>query len=102
MSPLCFSKGALSIWRSDNVVSTVIEVVVIQTIVVTSLSLCAVRDCLHFTGVTFAPARVRSSSLSWLCVCLHVATKKSHALATHTDASSLRLLKSRAGVSFLT
>mgnify|MGYP006964572892 CR=1 FL=1 len=99
VSPLYFSKSVLSIWRSDSVVlSTVIEVLAIQTIVATSLSMCAVRGCFHDTGATFAPARVRSSSLSWVCVCLHVATKRCYAGATHNDAISLRLLKSRAWV----
>ena len=39
---------------------------------------------------TFAPARIRSGSLSELCICLYDATKKSHAWATHTGASSLQ------------
>ena len=50
------------------------------------------RGCLHDTGANFAPAQVHSSSLSWLCICLHDITEKSHAGATLTGARSPQLL----------
>ena len=42
MSPLWDSKSVLNIWQSDNIISTVIEVLAMQTIIATSLSLCTV------------------------------------------------------------
>ncbi|KAK2565173.1 Beta-1 adrenergic receptor [Acropora cervicornis] len=42
MNPLWVYKSVLNIWQSDNIISTVIEVVAMQTVVATSLSLCAV------------------------------------------------------------
>ena len=42
MNPLWVYKSVLNIWQSDNIISTVIEVLAMQTIVATSLSLCAV------------------------------------------------------------
>lgn len=42
MNPLWVAKSVLNIWRSDNQLSTVIEVFTMQTIVATTLSLCAV------------------------------------------------------------
>ncbi|XP_068711805.1 beta-1 adrenergic receptor-like [Montipora foliosa] len=42
MNPLWVSKSILNIWRSDNLISTAIEVLTMQTIVATSFSLCAV------------------------------------------------------------
>ena len=50
-----------------------------------------IRGCLHDTGATFAPQRVHSGSLSWLYICLHDTTTKSHAGATRPCVSSLRL-----------
>ena len=50
-----------------------------------------VRGCLHDTGATFAPRRVHSGSLSWLYICLHDTTTKSHAGASRPGVSSLRL-----------
>ena len=49
------------------------------------------RGCLHDTGATFAPRRVHSGSLSWLYICLHDTTTKSHAGASRPGVSSLRL-----------
>ena len=49
------------------------------------------RGCLHDTGATFAPRRVHSGPLSWLYICLHDTTTKSHAGASHPGVSSLRL-----------
>ena len=40
---------------------------------------------------TFAPRRVHSGSLSWLYICLHDTTTKSHAGASRPGVSSLRL-----------
>ena len=42
MNPLWVYKSVLNIWQSDNIISTVIEVVAMQTVVAISLSLCAV------------------------------------------------------------
>ena len=42
MNPLWVAKSVLNIWKSDNKLSTVIEVLTMQTIVATTLSLCAV------------------------------------------------------------
>ncbi|XP_078357120.1 beta-1 adrenergic receptor-like [Oculina patagonica] len=42
MNPLWVAKSVLNIWESDNQLSTVIEVLTMQTIVATTLSLCAV------------------------------------------------------------
>ena len=49
------------------------------------------RGCLHDTGATFAPRRVHFGSLSWLYICLHDTTTKSHAGASRPGVSSLRL-----------
>ena len=49
------------------------------------------RGCLHDTGATFAPRRVHSGSLSWLYICLHDTTTKSHAGASRPGVSSLQL-----------
>ena len=49
------------------------------------------RGCLHDTGATFAPRRVHSGSPSWLYICLHDTTTKSHAGASRPGMSSLRL-----------
>ena len=51
-----------------------------------------VRGCSHETGATFVSARVHSSSLSWLCICLHDTTTKCHIGTSHTGVSSHRLL----------
>ena len=56
------------------------------------LNLAILRECLHDTGATFAPARVHSCSLSWLYICLHDTTTKPHAGASHPGVSSPRLL----------
>ena len=48
------------------------------------------RGCFHDTGATFAPAWAHSSSLSYLCICLHDATKKCRAGETHTGMSLLQ------------
>ena len=53
---------------------------------------CPLLGCLHDTGATFAPGRVYSGSLSWLCNCLHDTTTKCHAGASHPSASSPRFL----------
>ncbi|CAH3104299.1 unnamed protein product [Pocillopora meandrina] len=42
MNPLWVAKSVLNIWRSDNQLSTAIEVLTMQTIVATTFSLCAV------------------------------------------------------------
>lgn len=42
MNPLWVAKSVLNIWKSDNKLSTAIEVLTMQTIVATTLSLCAV------------------------------------------------------------
>ena len=42
MNPLWVAKSVLNIWKSDNKLSTVIEVLTMQTIVATTVSLCAV------------------------------------------------------------
>ena len=42
MNPLWVAKSILNIWKSDNKLSTVIEVLTMQTIVATTFSLCAV------------------------------------------------------------
>ena len=57
------------------------------------LSFCRqFRGCLHDTWAPFAPARVHSSSLSWLYICLHDTTTKCHAGASHPGVSSPRFL----------
>ena len=43
-------------------------------------------------GLTFAPERVHSGSLSWLHTCLHDTTTKCHAGASHPRVSSPRFL----------
>ena len=48
-----------------------------------------VRGCLQDTWATFAPARVHSSSPSWLYLCLHDTTTKCHAGVSHPGVSSL-------------
>ena len=50
------------------------------------------RGCLHDTVVTFIPVRVHSSFLLWLCIRLHDTSTKSCTGASHTGASSPRLL----------
>ena len=57
----------------------------------TFLKFCFLRGCLHDTGATFAPRRVHSGSLSWLYICLHDTTTKSHAGASRPGVSSLQL-----------
>ena len=47
---------------------------------------------LHDTRATFAPARVHSGSLSWLYICVHNSITKCHAIASHPEVSSFRLL----------
>ena len=47
----------------------------------------SLRGCLHDTGATFAPRRVHSGSLSWLYICLHDTTTKSHAGASRPGVS---------------
>ena len=42
MNPLWVAKSVLNIWKSDNHLSTAIEVLTMQTIVATTFSLCAV------------------------------------------------------------
>ena len=42
MNPLWVAKSLLNVWKSDNQLSTVIEFFTMQTIVATTLSLCAV------------------------------------------------------------
>ncbi|XP_022809852.1 octopamine receptor Oamb-like [Stylophora pistillata] len=42
MNPLWVAKSVLNIWKSDNQLSTAIEVLTMQTIVATTFSLCAV------------------------------------------------------------
>ena len=49
------------------------------------------RGCLHDTRATFATRRVHSGSLSWLYICVHDTTRKSHAGASRPGVSSLRL-----------
>ena len=56
---------------------------------------CALRGCLHDTGVTFVLAGVHSSSPSWLLICLHDTTMKRHTGASHHNVSSPRLLYRR-------
>ena len=56
------------------------------------LNLAILRECLHDTGATFAPARVHSCSLSWLYICLHDNTTKRQAGASHLGVSWPRLL----------
>ena len=51
-----------------------------------------IRGCLQDTGVTFAPERVHSGSLSWLHICLRDTTTKRHAGESHPGVSSPRLL----------
>ena len=51
-----------------------------------------VRECLHDTGATFAPARVHPGSLSWFYICLHDTTTKCHAGTSHPGVSSAQLL----------
>ena len=51
------------------------------------------RGCLRDTGVTFAPTRVHSGSLSWLYICFH--DTQCHAGASHSDVNSPRLLYQR-------
>ena len=51
-----------------------------------------VRECLHDTGVTFAPARAHSGSLSWFYICLQDTTTKCHAGTSHPGVSSPQLL----------
>ena len=46
----------------------------------------------HDAGATFAPVRVHSDSISWLCICLHDTITKCHAGASHPGVSSLRFL----------
>ena len=57
----------------------------------TYVTLRRLRGCLHDTGATFAPRRVHSGSLSWLYICLHDTTTKSHAGASRPGVSSLQL-----------
>ena len=47
---------------------------------------------LHDIGVTFAPVRIHSGSLSSVYICLHDTTTKFHASASHPGVSSARLL----------
>lgn len=42
MNPLWVAKSVLNVWKSDNQLSTAIEVLTMQTIVATTFSLCAV------------------------------------------------------------
>ena len=51
-----------------------------------------IRGCLHDAGATFAPVRVHSDSISWLCICLHDTITKCHAGASHPGVSLLRFL----------
>ena len=50
------------------------------------------RGCLHYTRATFTPAWVHSGSLSWLYICVHNTITKCHAVASHPEVSSFRLL----------
>ena len=49
------------------------------------------KGCLHDTGAIFVPWRVHSGSLSWLYICLHDTTTKSHAGVSRPGVSSLWL-----------
>ena len=60
---------------------------------------CALRGCLHDTGVTFVLAWVHSSSPSWFLICLHDTTMKCHTGASHHNVSSPRLLYRRVNFS---
>ena len=51
-----------------------------------------IRGCLHDAGATFAPVRVHSDSISWLCICLHDTITKCHAGASHPGVSSPRVV----------
>ena len=58
--------------------------------IITLLYIYLIRGCLHDTGVTFAPERVHSGSLSRLYICLHDTTTKCYAGASHPGVSSPR------------